>query len=294
MLVSSAPIAIPVNTANLPTESVRADTAARPKIPQPSSSAESSTSKNTTEFNEQNKSQLENSFLTEQQKINQQEEQSGRQGDDQEQNQQSNTNQNSAITEELDVDELQLVRQLQSRDREVRTHEQAHASVGGSLAGAPNLNYTNGPDGRRYATSGEVAIDASPVANNPEATIQKLEQVQRAALAPANPSSQDLRVAAKAASSANQARSELNVEKLRESQEANSEAESTNRSENSEGVQSRRDESSQSGSSINSNQSDNLLNPVAARRQSAQLNQRIEGSGALDLLESDSPVTFKA
>ena len=297
MLVSSAPIVIPVNTANLPTESVAADAAQRPRIPQPPSPAESSSSKNSTEFSEQ-KSAIESNFQTDQEKTIQQKEQSEQQNADQEENQASdNSRRDNSIAEELEADDLQLVRQLQSRDREVRAHEQAHASVGGSLAGSPNLNYTNGPDGKRYAISGDVAIDASPVANNPEATIQKLEQVQRAALAPANPSSQDLKVAAKAASSVIQARSELNVERLSENQEVQQQGETSEstieRSESSSQT-SQETSSTQGESFARSIQSDNSLNPVTARRQSAQLNQKIEGSGALDLLDQGNQHSFTA
>ncbi|WP_426414922.1 putative metalloprotease CJM1_0395 family protein [Aestuariirhabdus sp. LZHN29] len=89
--------------------------------------------------------------------------------------------------------------ELVARDREVRNHEQAHASVGGALAGAASFQYTVGPDGRRYATSGEVSIAVGRVPGDPQATITQAEQVQRAALAPANPSVQDRQVATQAA-----------------------------------------------------------------------------------------------
>lgn len=94
--------------------------------------------------------------------------------------------------------ELLQVRQLAGREREVIAHEQAHSAVGGRYAGAPSYSYTRGPDGRSYISGGEVSIDVSPVPNDPEATLRKMEVVQRAALAPAEPSGQDLRVAAAA------------------------------------------------------------------------------------------------
>ncbi|SIP99214.1 putative metalloprotease CJM1_0395 family protein [Aquipseudomonas alcaligenes] len=101
------------------------------------------------------------------------------------------------------------IAELASRDREVRAHEQAHAAVGGAYAGAPTYTFTRGPDGKRYAIGGEVSIDSSPIPNDPEATLRKMELVQRAALAPAEPSAQDRRVAAQAAAQATQARAEL-------------------------------------------------------------------------------------
>ena len=91
-----------------------------------------------------------------------------------------------------------LIRSLQARDREVRAHEQAHASVGGAFAGAASFTYKRGPDGVLYAVGGEVPIDISPVPGDPGATARKAEQVRRAALAPRDPSSVDRRVALRA------------------------------------------------------------------------------------------------
>lgn len=110
------------------------------------------------------------------------------------------------------------IAELASRDREVRAHEQAHASVGGSYAGAPTYIFKRGPDGKSYAVGGEVGIDTSPVPNDPEATLRKMELVQRAALAPAEPSAQDRRVAAQASAQAAVARAEL--AQLRRAEEA--------------------------------------------------------------------------
>lgn len=115
------------------------------------------------------------------------------------------------------------VEQLKSRDREVRTHEQAHAAVGGQYAGAPRYEYTQGPDGKRYATSGEVSIDISE-AKTPEQTIKKMQQVRAAALAPAEPSSQDLKVAAEASRKAQEARAEVAQQGLSETKASSSSA----------------------------------------------------------------------
>lgn len=105
---------------------------------------------------------------------------------------------------------LQLViADLANRDREVRTHEQAHAAVGGAHAGSPTYTYTQGPDGKRYATGGEVGIDVGAVADDPQATISKMEIVIRAALAPAEPSAQDRSVASQAQAQMAVARAEL-------------------------------------------------------------------------------------
>lgn len=99
--------------------------------------------------------------------------------------------------------------ELAGRDREVRAHEQAHAAVGGAYAGAPTYSFKRGPDGKTYVVGGEVSIDVSPIPDDPQATLNKMEVVQRAALAPAEPSAQDRRVAAQAQALAAQARAEL-------------------------------------------------------------------------------------
>ncbi|MEO0436943.1 MAG: putative metalloprotease CJM1_0395 family protein [Pseudomonadota bacterium] len=109
----------------------------------------------------------------------------------------------------LTEQERQQVQELAARDREVRAHEQAHANVGGRFAGAPTYTFQRGPDGRQYAVGGEVAIDVSPVPGDPQATIEKARIVRRAALAPAEPSTQDRRVAAEATAIEQQARAEL-------------------------------------------------------------------------------------
>ncbi|HEY5672226.1 MAG TPA: putative metalloprotease CJM1_0395 family protein [Malonomonas sp.] len=105
--------------------------------------------------------------------------------------------------------EAQEIRKLQTRDQEVRAHEAAHAAAGGSYAGAPSFSFERGPDGKSYAVGGEVSIDVSPISGDPQATLQKAQQVRAAALAPAEPSGQDMKVAQRAQSMAAKARTEL-------------------------------------------------------------------------------------
>ena len=122
------------------------------------------------------------------------------------------------LSQELTPEEQEQVRELQQRDQEVRAHEQAHATVGGPYAGAPRYETVRGPDGRAYAVSGEVQIDASPE-NDPEDTIRKMEVVIRAALAPAQPSPQDRQVAQQARQQLTEARSELREQRQAELQD---------------------------------------------------------------------------
>lgn len=105
--------------------------------------------------------------------------------------------------------ELEITRDLAKRDREVRAHEQAHASIGGQYTSAPSYTYERGPDGRLYAVAGEVKIDTSPVPNDPQATLEKAEIIQRAALGVAEPSAADRAAAADARAMAAEARAEM-------------------------------------------------------------------------------------
>jgi hypothetical protein len=113
--------------------------------------------------------------------------------------------------------EQQQLTELKQRDAEVRAHEQAHASLGGQYASPPQYEYERGPDGRRYAVGGEVSIDISE-ASTPEETIRKAQQVKAAALAPAEPSAQDLRVATEATQITLEARTEIASAKAEEAQ----------------------------------------------------------------------------
>ena len=107
-------------------------------------------------------------------------------------------------------EEQQKIDELRSRDQEVRTHEMAHVAAGGAyVTSGPSYEYELGPDGKGYAVGGSVGIDTSPVGGDPEATIAKMQVVAAAALAPAKPSGQDLKVAAAARQAEAKARSEL-------------------------------------------------------------------------------------
>lgn len=96
---------------------------------------------------------------------------------------------------ELTLEQQRQVNELKQIDRAVRAHEQAHIAAGhGVVTSGPNYSFTYGPDGKQYAVGGEVGIDTSPE-SEPEANIGKGQRVQSAALAPAEPSPQDYRVA---------------------------------------------------------------------------------------------------
>ena len=111
--------------------------------------------------------------------------------------------------EELEPDEERRVQRLERTDRRVRRHEAAHLAAGGGVVkGGARYEMTKGPDGELYATGGEVAIDTA-AEDTPEKTIVKMQRVIQAALAPADPSPQDRKVAAQANSRIASARMEM-------------------------------------------------------------------------------------
>ncbi len=123
----------------------------------------------------------------------------------------------SSVVDRLNLSREALeIRELQMRDREVRAHEAAHAAAGGSYAGSPSYTYERGPDGRTYAVGGSVSIDMSPIQGDPQATLQKAQQIRAAALAPAQPSAQDMKVAQKAQAMAAEARNDISQEQMKE------------------------------------------------------------------------------
>ncbi len=115
----------------------------------------------------------------------------------------------TANSTSLSAEQQRALIRLQADDRKVRAHEQAHLSAAGALAqGGASYSFATGPDGKLYVVAGEVQIDSAPIPGNPGATVVKMEQVVRAALAPVDPSSQDLAVAADAAAKAARAKSQ--------------------------------------------------------------------------------------
>lgn len=219
---------LPVATAvNPPTDNLRRENVQRPIITAPTATSGSPAEKSTAEkekasgqtgdqFNfaelqksaEKNASQINGNAEQEHQENN--EHQQGAQESDK-----KNTEGESAENTSPEPNSLEAfqhekeIQQLKQRDQEVRSHELAHASVGGASTGAPSYEFQVGPDGKKYAVNGEVSVDLSPVEGNPQATIAKMQKVHAAALAPANPSVQDTKVAAKAAELITQAQSDL-------------------------------------------------------------------------------------
>jgi hypothetical protein len=116
--------------------------------------------------------------------------------------------------EALSQAERMQVAELEMIDTKVRAHELAHLAAAGSYAtGGASFQYAKGPDGKQYAVAGEVGIDTGKE-SSPEATISKMQTVRAAALAPADPSPQDQKVAARASLVIGEASQELQMVRL--------------------------------------------------------------------------------
>tara|TARA_R110002167_G_C12705358_1_gene654330 strand:+ start:13452 stop:14429 length:978 start_codon:yes stop_codon:yes gene_type:complete len=237
MNINSQGYNLPIPTAvNLQTDSLRRDNQQREIITKPEASNQSAAEKGVASDKErgrtpaQNNEQVDFASLRKQAELandvigdnSERSAQDSPQDNDKEDNEQS-SNSKGELTEEQGSQESsekskealfaeqQEVKSLKLRDQEVRSHELAHAAVGGAYTGAPNYSFEVGPDGNKYAIGGEVSVDLAPVDGNPSATIAKMQKVHAAALAPANPSIQDTRVAASAAKLIAQAQSELSA-----------------------------------------------------------------------------------
>ena len=112
------------------------------------------------------------------------------------------------IAELSDVALLE-VSKLKARDTQLRQHEQAHlaASTGGDVSNAA-FTYQRGPDGVNYAVAGDVRINIS-AGRTPEDTLARADIIRDVALAPADPSAADRRVATQAQQMAQQASAEI-------------------------------------------------------------------------------------
>jgi len=180
LVVNPTPYSIPLNTANVSTESVETQNRFAERIPESVPMSDSARNKGSE---------------TEQQQTTAKNDTSNGLQERQERRQ--------------ELEEQATIRELATTDRRVRAHEQAHSSAGGTHAGTPSFIYKTGPNGVRYAVAGEVPVDLSIVPGDPQATLLKAEQVARAALAPVDPSSTDRRVAASAQAVASRARFEI-------------------------------------------------------------------------------------
>jgi hypothetical protein len=190
--------------------------------------------------------------------------------------------------------EQQMIRELQARDREVRAHEQAHVAAGGNLViSGPSYTYQRGPDGRAYAIGGKVQLDVSEVEGDPEASLQKSERIRRAALAPMEPSPQDMKVAASAGQMAARARLDIAVQRREEAQLEAEQRALEAEQQRSEQIESEQDEIAvQSASPLNPTQAtDNTAEEPASNAPASVVLPAVDApAGFSSVIASSQPV----
>lgn len=218
---------ININTANVYTETARRDNQLREVIPPPASSTASST-ENKAQSDAEKAKLPGNSDpstydakgkLAGEKSVEARDESSGNSDNAEQENEQEAAKEEQQLAQQ----ELQI-KELKARDTEVRVHEQAHAAVGGQHAGSPSYEYQRGPDGTNYAVGGEVQIDVGAISGDPQATIEKMQTVRSAALAPAQPSGADRAIAADATQKIATAQAELASPKSNEDEKTTSKA----------------------------------------------------------------------
>ena len=211
---------ININTANVYTETARRDNQLREVIPPPAATKPTNAENKALGDNEKTKQPGTTDTgtydakgkLADEKVIQERQQGDAEQTPEQNEQQQQDTEKEAKQKEQVAQQEQQdaeQIKELKARDIEVRIHEQAHSSVGGQHAGSPSYEYQRGPDGTNYAVGGEVQIDVAEIAGDPRATIEKMQTVRAAALAPAEPSGADRSIAADATQKLAAAQAEL-------------------------------------------------------------------------------------
>jgi len=110
------------------------------------------------------------------------------------------------------------IAQLEIREKSIISHEKMHLMIGGNLASGPSYIYTNGPDGKRYISGGQVDM-RMPSGGNLNSLLNGLRRIKSAATAVGNPSGADLNTAATASAIEASVLKEMALRKTKEAYE---------------------------------------------------------------------------
>lgn len=212
MSIVTPPPAMNLNTANVYTETARRDNQLREVIPKTAPPSASFTENKAVNDGDKAKANSpdENALYDSSGKLEQNKKIDDKGAQDGDERQPKSGEDARSEQEQADEQaEQKQIQELKARDTEVRLHEQAHARVGGQYAGSPSYEYQRGPDGNNYAVGGQVMIDVAEIPGDPAGTIDKMQTVRAAALAPADPSGADRAIAADATQKQAAAQAEL-------------------------------------------------------------------------------------
>jgi hypothetical protein len=105
---------------------------------------------------------------------------------------------------ELDIARLKAAAQQALRNRATQM-----AAGGAYVSGGATYAYSIGPDGQLYATGVTLSYDTTPIADDPQGTILKMQRIRAAALASSTPTAADYAAVAAATEAELQARLEI-------------------------------------------------------------------------------------
>lgn len=86
------------------------------------------------------------------------------------------------------------IEKMKAWEKHVKSHELAHALVGGKGVSSASYVYTYGPDGKKYIQGGKVSVQIPKGLN--EASLQEIKRLKRATAASADTSPVDLTTSA--------------------------------------------------------------------------------------------------
>ena len=103
----------------------------------------------------------------------------------------------SSKSENFDREDYErVVKRFEDADTQIRTHEQTHSATS-NIVSTPQYDYQTGPDGKLYATGGEVRVDTS-IPKDEKAAQAKLDEIEDTSSAPNNLSSADAQISRQA------------------------------------------------------------------------------------------------
>ena len=99
--------------------------------------------------------------------------------------------------------------EYQAEEDKVIAHECVHMGAGGGLCGCVSYTYEMKDNGKSYIVAGEVPISLPTDFSDPEQMARNMDIIIASALAPSDPSGQDLSVASEARGKSEEAKSKI-------------------------------------------------------------------------------------
>ena len=105
------------------------------------------------------------------------------------------------------------VSELKEHESSIVSHVQAHISSGGTIVSLPSYVYTTSKSGIRFISSGDVTFKMFKITEHQSTQLDRAKTIEKAALAPINPTPQDRSVSILAQALASLALKSLNEQR---------------------------------------------------------------------------------